>query len=318
MTNGLLITPNFLGLDELLYKAFKKKVTNLDHRYDRLNNTVFKFILRLNVPFLSQFISNRYYKKLIESLNKSYDFIVIINPEALPLSCLHRMKKISKKIVIYFWDGSITKPKIKLYAELDGINIYSFDRSDCKKYGFNYLPLFIPEDSSQSYILNKDIDFSFIASCHTERLNLAEELYNLSLSFGYSAQIIVSTSSILHFYYYRALSLIRGYKIELFSKSLSHEDYLDVIARSKIVIDMISDHNQKGISLRSFEALSRNCKLLTDNLSIKNESFFDENLIAFYSKAPSKIDIDLLLAKKKQDFNGDQFKINRFVENLLF
>ena len=318
MINGLLITPGFLGLDQLLYGAFKKRVANLDHYYDRQNNVIFKFILRLNVPFLSQFISNRYYKRLTASLNKAYDIVVIVNPEALPLAYLDRIKKSSKKTVIYFWDGSVTKPKIKLYSGLDGVSIYSFDRNDCEKYGFHYLPLFIPEDSSPSNISNKNIDLCFVASCHYQRLSLAEELYKLSLLYGYTAEIRVSASSVLHFYYFRMLSLIKGYKIELFSSALNHQDYLAVLARSKVVVDMISDPNQSGVSLRTFEALSKNCKLLTNNQSLKNENFFDHNLIAFYSTLPSKIDIDSLLDKNKPEFNGDLFEINRFVDSLLY
>lgn len=318
MINGLLITPGFLGLDKLLYTAFKRRVVNLDHHYDRQNNIIFKFILRLNVPFLAWFISNRYYKRLAESLNKAYDIVVIVNPEALPLAYLDRIKKASKKTVIYFWDGSVTKPKIKLYSGLGGVSIYSFDRNDCKKYGFSYLPLFIPEDSSPSSISNKNIDFCFIASCHYQRLSLAEELYKLSVLHGYAAEIRVSASSVLHFYYFKMLSLVKGYKIELFSSALNHQDYLAVIARSKIVVDMISDPNQSGVSLRTFEALSKNCKLLTNNLSLKNENYFDNNLIAFYSTLPSKIDIDSLLDKRKPEFQGDLFKIDRFVDSLLY
>ena len=318
MINGLLITPGFLGLDQLLYVAFKKKVANLDHYYDRQNNIIFKFILRLNVPFLARFISNRHYKCLTESLNKVYDIVVIVNPEALPLAYLDRIKKTSKKTVIYFWDGSVTKPKIKLYSGLDGVSIYSFDRSDCKKYGFHYLPLFIPEDSSPSNISNKNIDFCFVASCHYQRLSLAEELHKLSLLYGYSAEIRISAPSVFHFYYFRMLSFIRGYKVEIFSSALNHQNYLAVIARSKVVVDMISDPNQSGVSLRTFEALSKNCKLLTNNQNLKNESFFDHNIIAFYSTLPSKIDINSLLDKEESEFNGDQFEINRFVENLLY
>lgn len=318
MNNCLLITPNFNGLDSLLFNAVSKKFSFIDHFFDRPNNFFFKTILRLKIPIISSLLTNLYYKLIYKSFKNTYDVALIINPEALPKEYLNKIMDISCKTVIYFWDGSVTKPSINSYSNIKNLHCYSFDKNDCSNLGFTYLPLFIPEDNNISTTEHsKTIDICFIASCHNQRLLLANELNKLCNLYGFKYMIRLSAPSFLHFIYFNLIAIFKKYKIKVAYSTLPHEKYIEFISKSKVIVDITSDPNQSGVSLRSFEALGRGCKLLTNNQAIKQENYYNENLISFFCDLPSIKDIDSILKKVAVAFDNTELTINYFVDRLL-
>jgi hypothetical protein len=315
MKKALLITPRFMGLDQLIFEELKKVFPVIDHRYDRKKNFLFKLFVRLNIPFLRDYISNVYYKNILISLDKCYDNAIIINPETMPESYLELIRNRSKKTTVYFWDGTVTKPKIKMYEKIKGINFFSFDKRDCEKFNFKYLPLFIPNNDIPK--IKKNIELCFIASCHNKRLKLAHVLKQISREYSYNAVIRLNSSSILHYFFYNFLAIAKRYKLRVNLNSLSHEQYLEILSKTRIVVDMTSDPNQAGVSLRTFESLGQGCKLLTNNYYLEHEEFYDESLIYFYTGFPTKHDIDKLLSKNFPMFNAKKFRIDNFIRVLV-
>ena len=317
MKSCLLITPNFNGLDALLLDAIRKKFCDVDHFFDRPSSFFFKAVLRINVPIVSRVMTGLYYKRIFRSLRNNYDVAIIINPESLTRSNLDIITKRASKTVVYFWDGSVTKPTIKTYAGIHGLNCYSFDKGDCNTLGFKYLPLFVPDEYGDSTEFVKDVDVCFIASCHGRRLILANALYHICVLSNYEFVIRLTSPSIVHFLYYNVIAKIRNYKVSVTYSALPHERYIDLICRSKVVVDMTSDPMQSGVSLRSFEALGRGCKLLTDNQFIQNEEFFDESLIAFFFDLPTLEGVRSSVDKVPASFDKSKLTLDYFVNRLL-
>ena len=61
-------------------------------------------------------------------------------------------------------------------------------------------------------------------------------------------------------------------------KELSYQEYIDLISNSKAILDIMPPA-QNGLTLRAMESLFLEKKLITDNLHIKKEAFYNKNNI---------------------------------------
>lgn len=315
MKKVLLITPRFMGLDDLIRDELSAQFLEVHHRYDRMESLFFKFIIRANVIGLRDWVASYFYGKLIRSIDKSYDNAVVINPETMPVKFLRAVANRAKKTSVYFWDGSVTKPLIETFSSVEGVQFFSFDKRDCEEFNFGYLPLFIPNVSPLHAL--KDIDFSFIASCHGKRLELAEKLTGLLNGQPLTAVVRVCSSSAIHFVFYNLIAIVRRYQTRVKLTGLPHDQYLRVLERTKVVIDMTSDSKQAGVSMRTFEALGHGCKLLTNNRALKDEEFFDDGLVFFYTDLPTKNDLEAAVFKDAPSFSTEDYSIHNFIKVLV-
>lgn len=259
------------------------------------------------------YIINNLFKQIGERLivrynNKIFNYIVkndishlfIIKGKFVLDSTLKKLLafKPSLDIVIYQWD-SISNNKnalaLSLYAKT-----FSFDYDDTAKDSCNitYLPLFSCFEEARlknTRQITRHIDFSYIGGNKKSRIPYIIALKENCFLNNYS----------FYFHNYENFwSFCKHLKMMWPDKSLiklcklPFRRYYEILSRSRFVLDIPSE-KQSGLTMRTMEALSVGCRLITTNKNIKQEPFYNEESI-FIISGP-------------KDFKSMEFK--KFIES---
>lgn len=259
--------------------------------------------------------------------NKVFDVLLCI--ENVPfkkwyIKCL-TLRNPQMKTVLFLWDtlkeqGWGFKDYYPLFDR-----IYSFDRDDCQKYGFEYFPDFYIEDNKQKDLLqNEYYDLAFVSKCNATSTMFRGELLAKIDDFC----IENGLKTFFHLRYFaqqKKCNPIKKLIQKIFSsnrkyyriiKSLEERQWLqsydlpldlveEAYNKSKVILDL-NYHNRQGMTLNCIASIAKGKKLITANKRISEESFYDPNNILiieetnpilsvdFFKSKPSKIDISEL------------------------
>ncbi|HDU8656080.1 TPA: hypothetical protein RG711_003668, partial [Morganella morganii subsp. morganii] len=154
---------------------------------------------------------------------------------------------------------------------------FSFDDDDCNKYkNLNLEPLFYSPPTPQK--INSEYDISFVGSIHSDRLDVISKV--LKNNKIINVKLFLFSPSRLFTIYKLILSKnlsLRDYKL-ISHKKISINQTLEIFYKSKAIID-IHHPKQNGLTMRTFEALGSEKKLITTNKKIKLYQFYDDNNI---------------------------------------
>lgn len=202
----------------------------------------------------------------IERLSSGHDFVFLIKGENLSQEDfdLLKLKNPNANFILYLWDD------LRRIANSDLLlrnisNIWSFDSDDCNKYGFKFRPLFYRDGLRSA---KKDIALSSIGSCHSNRLDIFKNVsYQLDkLGLKYYLKLYINYRQYIRMRFLHK-SFGKADKRFLIHKPLSYDDTMMIIASSYCVLD-ITHPSQKGLSIRTIEALRCGCHILTSNNGI--------------------------------------------------
>ena len=290
----LLFSPAFFGYE----KAIKKRLLDLDAKVDffdeRPANTFWsKAFIRL-YPQILHFYIARYYKYIYNLVkNKDYDYVFVINIEAMPKSFLNKMKEKSPstKFILYMWDSMHNKKKAINYLSCFD-KVFSFDRNDCMENpSVIFRPLFfLNEYANISKPQKYKYDLSFIGTAHSDRYILLNKIRILPN---------VIKRNCYFYLYLQNWKLFLLYKIKnsAFRKAnfrdfnyvpLTKNELMNLIEESRIVID-IQHPKQVGLTIRTIEMLGAHRKLITTNATIKDYDFYNPNNILIIDREDPKI-----------------------------
>lgn len=222
-----------------------------------------------------------YQKVLLEQLKKNkYDKVLVLVGRFLTTFFLSELKKRNKsaQFLLYLWDDIARVQNfhaVRKYYDY----IYSFDKEDCKKYDFKFLPLFFI-NAFDLYRNNyrKDIDIYGAFSNHSDRLKVLQRLdsnNNTNSFFFVTVSCLVYLKQKIH----KTFST----KFHFSVKPLSVEENIEYMKRSIAIID-IQHPSQKGLTLRTLEALGCGNKIITTNDSIYTYDFFDKTNICVINR----------------------------------
>ncbi len=247
--------------------------------YSVYKNTKINFFIRIFRKFI-YFIGlgtfYTFYSEWTKYLNEDVQFIVFDSCKPY-----HRLKRVLKKArnkpIIYFWNPVKENDNI---AELKkNFEVYSYSVYDSQKYDLKYNPTFfvnLPAEKTNTC----EFDAIFIGK-NKNRLSLLERVYCLfNNPYFYVVKDNSEVSNIL----------------ELKTLRLSYEEYLNVLVRSKSVVEILFTDNA-DYTLRTMEALFYQKKLITNNKLIKQAVFYNPNNIFVLDECTTKQDIDNFLNK---------------------
>lgn len=300
----LFISPSFFGYEDSIRKRLVELGAKVDYFDERPANTFWsKAFVRMNRSFLA-FRINRYYNRICLAVSDSiYDYVFVVNIEAMPYSFLRKLrdKNPQTQFILYMWDSISNKKSTVDYLPLFDF-VFSFDKNDCREYsGIYFRPLFyLNEYKEIAHFGSFEYDFSFIGTAHSDRYVLIQKMQNQIENFHFST------------YWYLFL---QNWKLFIWSKltnsafskaklhdfhyvSLSKKAVLDVIKKSRIVID-IQHPKQSGLTMRAIEMLGANRKLITTNASIKEYDFYQEDNILVVDRNNPVISDEFCLANYK-------------------
>lgn len=280
-------------------------VTYYDERPSNSNFT--KGIIRLKRSLYQHKIDD-YYKDILEkNSNIQFDYLFVNRGEVITAFFLDEFKKSQTncKFIFYTWD-SIKNHKHPLTILKYFDKKLTFDSEDAKKYGLEFRPLFfldfyknLKENVSQNY----KYDLLFLGTAHSDRYRLT----NLIVNWCNKNNLISYTYFFIHsrmVFIYKKLfdKSFKEFDFKKMSfKSLSTLEILDLYKNSKVILD-INHHGQKGLTMRTFECLGAQKKMITTNKEIMKYKFYNKSNILVIDRFDVKI--------PKEFFNEEYKKID--------
>ncbi len=248
-------------------------------------------------------------EKLIQTV-EPYEFDILLCIALTPFKKYFidylRTKNPQIKTFLFLWDTvSAVQAGFQDYFEKFDY-IYSFDRDDCQKYGFEYYPDFYMEPEHKS--VGNQYDLCFIGTMYprSETIKRACLLYHVN-QFCESHHL----KSFLYLRYYNAGDRKSAFEQRVFN--LVYRDYLKTVAQyapygfmqekkiplsqvneiqssARVLLD-INHANRQGMTINCITALATGKKLITTNARIKEESFYNPNNIYIINEENPVLDI---------------------------
>lgn len=295
----LFMSIRFFNYENLIKEELQSLGANVDWFDERPSNSLYtKAAIRVSRKSVEPNIVN-YFNKLIETIkHKQYDYFLLIKGETTPKFFLDFLKYSNPKIqlIFYTWDSFANNS-----AGLSILNCFdrkfTFDRDDAKKYNISFRPLFFSKNyeilSENKLGARNTYDLSFIGTAHSDRYTVSEKI---------KIECNKKSLSMFTFYYSPSKVLFELKKIfvndfrffdrnKISFESLSHQQIINLFQNSKSILD-INHPNQKGLTMRTFEALGANCKLVTTNYEIKTYPFYNTSNILVIDRNNPKIEED--------------------------
>lgn len=247
-----------------------------------LSNTISHYI---SLPF-----KNIWYEKIDLNIEPDKNYNIIVFDLALhdmDPSFLIKASKLKNVNCYLMFINSMSFNLLKPIKEkMDLINwksIYTFDENDTKKYGFKKLEFCYYSKNDEIEIKNNvpDIDAYFIGTLYPNRkdkiISLYEKLRNDGLNLEFHLQKTGKQ---------RLEKMPYENEIDYFNPErgrIPYENVLESIQHAKTIIEIVQGF-QSGPSLRYYEAVCYNKKLLTNNPDIVNYPLYNPKYMKVFSE----------------------------------
>lgn len=200
----------------------------------------------------------------------------IIFDQAFSVALVKSLHDINSKlkIYIYCWNPVFKDKQIlsKFKKVSSIISVYSFDKNDCKKYGFHFAPMVYKMDYQVADNTDNDYDVIFVGYLKN-RGNILKTFYNYLEKNGFNK----------FFYVIDNVKNEDPVPFDLKTAYMDYKDYKLLLSKSKAVLD-ITQEGQVGLTIRTLETLCYHKKLITNNADIVNYDFYDSNNIFVIEK----------------------------------
>ena len=292
--NILFIAPSFYGYE----RGIKKELEIRNHKVSYFNELPFKDSAANNLLLtLPYFVRNKildiYNRKIQSCIRKEkIDTIFVIRGAGIQEGTLQLIKDQNVYLINYQWDSLRNNSNAALIAKYANKN-YTFDIGDAKTYQYIYLPLFsLYTPISANSQKKKSKQIFFLGSYRPLRYDLANK-FSLICSKQQLPFVCYLYISPLVYLRRKFLLCFNIQKQNVCFRPLGKLQYANYLKDSLIVLD-IHSITQTGLTMRTMEALSMGCKLITTNSAILNTPFYSPNNILVWD-GESDIDVSSFL-----------------------
>ena len=308
----LFFSAQAFGIPEAIVATIHKKGGEVDFFDERpANYFLVKALIRINRAFIARYI-NAYHKRIIEKTKDThYDYIFFVKGESISETNLLELFRYHKNAttIIYHWDSIANTHDVRtLSAHFDCV--YSFDRSDCRQYGYRFLPLFYFDEYRDIAELKvpKKYDMMFVGTTHSDRYRFINEIASQIHSFGGKTFLYFFFQGKIMFYRYKLLHPeMRNVKASsVHFKPVSKTELMNIYAVSNIIID-VQHPKQTGLTMRCLECLGAKKKLITTNADIRNYDFFHPSNILVVDRRKPVVPKDFIQSSY-QDIDEDIYR----------
>lgn len=241
------------------------------------NNTFTKGIIRIKRSFYQSRINSYYNKILNETSGRHFDYLFVNRGEVIPSFFLHEFKGLHPdcEFIFYTWDSFTNHNHPTTILKYFDRKL-TFDPEDALKYNINFRPLFYLDNYKDMKYNGIEYDLLFLGTAHSDRYKISSEAVEWCRSHNLTSFC----------YYYMHGRLVYLYK-RLFDRTFQQFDFkklsfepLNVSAivklyqKAKVVLD-INHPNQKGLTMRTFEAIGAGRKIITTNTEIVKFPFYN-------------------------------------------
>lgn len=292
---------NWEAIEDLIYT--KSKILKLIFRIHtsvKVNNII-------NLPFKSIWV-NRFNPLRRYPFKKGTKYhVLLINPvfEKYNLyDFVNLQKRYDVKYTLVMIDTLNTKSGRVVLESLKLLkydNIYTFDLLDSIKYGFHYTNSMYSMRTNVSETAMKS-DIYFIGR-DKGRKDFLIDLFNILSDNGCVCDFTINGVE--------KNAVVQGVKT---GRGILYNQVIQEIQSTNCILEVIQQ-GQNGVTLRYYEAVCYNKKLLTNNADIVNYPFYNPEYMKVFTKLE---DIDVKWIKEQVDvnykYNGEYSPINLVLE----
>jgi len=210
---------------------------------------------------------------------------------------LSYLKKIEKrsdyKVVLLFLDPLSAVPEfyLKYIREIRFDIIYSFDRDDCKLYNWIYTTnLYSKKDLPQNEHPENDI---YYIGLDKGRAQFVEDIYSKLTNNGVRCDFVIISED--------GKVFNNGNGLRYLNHRVSYNDVLLGVNNSRTIMEIVQN-GQSGMTMRPYEAIFYNKRLLTNNRSIVDMDFYRPEYMKVFSSVDD-IDISFIINQEKAEYN---------------
>ena len=271
-----------------------------------------KIIVKLQ--YQKKIIEIHHKKILNETKSKKYDIVFVLKGENLTTDFIEtlRFQQSSAIFIMYQWD-SLNRVS-NAFEMIPYFNkVYSFDRIDCEKYDrLEFRHLFFRESKNEK-ISDYKYDLVFIGWLHADRMELIKEIENICKTKNIKTFIYLFTGVKTYINF-----LLKKYIQNLHIKPLDYNKVSDYHNSTRVILDL-PHPLQKGLTMRTNEAIGANKKLITTNQDIKNYDFYNEENIYILDKEDIEIRNDFFKKpyKKISKDIKNGYSLDTWIENIF-
>lgn len=276
----LLIAPKFFGYEKRIQENLCNRGADVVYLNADPNNflmTVVAAFNRFGLPYnwLIHLFESKCYRKV---RHLRFDYILIICGWAITSSLVKRLKvrllKEDGKSILYYWDSicllNDDVSRIQLFDR-----VYSFDKRDCAKFAnINFLPLFFCEEY---HPLHERIPHKYnlmtVGSYKHNRYFFLKSIKERNPDITvFSFMYLNKWLFYFHKFFRKKMKEVRKEDISFYG--LTKEEIMELYKDCDAVLD-IPKTGQEGLTMRIFECLAMQKKIVTTNASIVDYDFYD-------------------------------------------
>ena len=261
-------------------REFGAKVDYFDERPS--NSVLTKGIIRLKRSFFQKKI-NTYYKSILKKIeSEKYDFFFLVKGEVIPSFFLAKLKLLQKdcSFIYYTWDSFENNPNAFSILHFFDKKL-TFDPLDAESFKLEFRPLFyIDKYEKMKNIKKSKYKMLFLGTAHSDRYRISNDVVNWCKKHDFSTfTYYYMQSKLVYFLKSKFDASFKDFDYKKLNfKSLSIDEIIKYYEDSSIILD-INHPNQRGLTMRTFEALGAGKKIITTNKEIKKYSFYNSNNI---------------------------------------
>lgn len=243
------------------------------------NNNFAKGIIRIKRSFYQKTIDTYYTRILNDTALVDFDYLFVNRGEVIPAFFLEAFRRLHPncEFIFYTWDSFTNHQhptNILKYFDRK----LTFDPEDAKKYRINFRPLFYLDAYKDLKNDNLKYDLLFLGTAHSDRYRISSEVSNWCHRKGMTNFCYYYMHGRLVYFYKRLFDeTFKQFDLrKLNFKSLTLDRIIKLYGKSKVILD-INHPNQKGLTMRTFEAIGAKRKLITTNPEIAKFPFYNSN-----------------------------------------
>jgi hypothetical protein len=299
----------------------------VDYFDERPSNSVLtKAVIRLRRSLFQKKI-NSYYNNILQKIeHKKYDYFLLIKGEVIPSFFLKKLKSSQQECIFIFynWDSYENNPNaISIFNFFD--RRFTFDPQDAKGFNLDFRPLFfIDRYKKINESRNPKYKVLFLGTAHSDRYRISNYIKKWSAQNNYSTFMYYYMQSRLVYFlksnFDKSYMGVKDFNYKDISfKSLNINEIINYYENSSIILD-VNLPNQRGLTMRTFEAFGAGKKIITTNKEILKYSFYDPNNIFVIDREDIELSIDFFESNSNpiDEEMLYQMSISGWIESIFF
>lgn len=284
---------------------------------DFLIKVHFSYAITCKVDLPGKYIWHKYcvLNDFIVDDNKEY-YVIVVNNAIHRLSVKY-LNELSKRqnvhLVSLLLDAFHKLPEqiCHMIQNTQFEKIYSFQKSDCEKYGFDYTnQIYSKVDLSQYQDGMNASDVYFIGA-EKGRIKEIYDIYLYLKDHGLNCDFNVVVSKKKKPDYdekYPGICFI--------TRRIGYTEILEKISGTRCILELCQE-GQDGLTMRFYEAMFYNKLLITNNVTAKSHASFHPNYMQVINKAED-IDVNMLVKKEAVDYKySNQYSPVLFAQQIV-